>query len=251
VSKHTFPSLEPPASFAESPPSFRRVTHDDCSSASGAVVVIDVLRAFTTAAFAFAAGARELVPVETVEQAFALRARLPGALLMGEVDGDPIAGFDLGNSPGALLQRDLRGRRLIQRTSAGTRGLVASTRADALFAASLVCAGATARALGQHRSVTFVVTGAYRGRDGDEDAACADYLEAMLCQRPIDTAELVRRVRSSQAAESLHPDRDALAALDLALCVDVDRFDFALRVERRAGLLVMRATPAPRERVSG
>jgi hypothetical protein len=63
----------------------------------------------------------------------------------------------------------------------------------------------------------------------------------------------VRRVRSSQAAQSLHAERDALASLDLDLCVDVDRFDFALVVERRAGLLVMRAVPAPAagERVSG
>ena len=46
----------------------------------GVVVVIDVLRAFTTAAFAFAAGAREIVLVSTVDEALALRERLAGAL---------------------------------------------------------------------------------------------------------------------------------------------------------------------------
>ena len=43
------------------------------------VEVIDVLRAFTTAAFAFAAGVREIVLVGAVEEALALRERLPGA----------------------------------------------------------------------------------------------------------------------------------------------------------------------------
>src|SRR5690349_24909649 len=111
-----------------------RATNETCAVATGIVVAIDVIRAFTTAAFALAAGARDIVPVGTVEQALELRARFPGALLMGEVGGYPIDGFDFGNSPTALLGRDLAGRRLIQRTSAGTQGLVLSLRADELFA---------------------------------------------------------------------------------------------------------------------
>ena len=88
---------------------FKRLTLRDCDQATGTVVVIDVVRAFTTAAFAFAAGAREVVLTDSVEEAFALRDRFRGAaggrltcLLMGEVGGEPIEGFDLGNSPAAL-----------------------------------------------------------------------------------------------------------------------------------------------------
>ena len=61
----------------------RTATLETCSSATGTVVVIDVWRSFTTAAFAFAAGARDIVPVGSVEEALALRGRFPGALLMG------------------------------------------------------------------------------------------------------------------------------------------------------------------------
>ena len=64
-----------------------QATRDTCGEATGAVVAIDVIRAFTTAAFAFAAGARDIVLVGTVEEAFAQRERFPGALAMGEVDG--------------------------------------------------------------------------------------------------------------------------------------------------------------------
>lgn len=63
----------------------QRATLDNCSAATGIVVVIDVIRAFTTAAFAFDAGARDVVLVSTVEEALNLRERMPGALVMEAV----------------------------------------------------------------------------------------------------------------------------------------------------------------------
>jgi 2-phosphosulfolactate phosphatase len=221
-----------------------RATNETCGTAASAVVAIDVIRAFTTAAFALAAGARDIVPVGTVEQALELRERFPGALAMGEVGGYPIAGFDFGNSPSQLLGRDLTGRRLIQRTSAGTQGLVRSLKADILFAGSFVCAGATARYIQWQApvAVTLVTTGIFPDRDGDEDIACADYLEALVRGEAIDTAALVQRVRASDAGRLFaDPDDAVFPAADLDCCTDVDRFDFAMLVERRDGLLVMRA----------
>jgi 2-phosphosulfolactate phosphatase len=68
-----------------------------------AVVVIDVLRSFTTAAYAFAAGASTIYPVETIAGAFRLLRRVPDAATTGAVGGgDPIPGFDFGNSPSAV-----------------------------------------------------------------------------------------------------------------------------------------------------
>jgi 2-phosphosulfolactate phosphatase len=221
-----------------------QATNQTCGAATGVVVAIDVIRAFTTAAFALAAGARDIVPVGTVEQAFELRARFPDALLMGEVNGYPIEGFDFGNSPSALVGQNLAGRRMIQRTSAGTQGLVLSLQAETLFAGSLVCAAATARAIARRApaAVTLVATGVFPGRDGDEDIACADYLAALLRGEPIDHAALVRRVRDSDSGRLFaNPADPVFPASDLDLCTDIDRFDFALHVERHDGLLVMEA----------
>jgi 2-phosphosulfolactate phosphatase len=300
---------------------FKRLTLRDCAQATGTVVVIDVLRAFTTAAYAFAAGAREIVLTDSVEEAFALRDRFANdagtaagddaVLLMGEVGGEPIDGFDLGNSPAALAAPtlaasglDLAGRRLVQRTSAGTRGVVCASRgADVLLAGSLVVGGATARYLRQLQpeQVTFVITGAHdRGpSDGEEDVAGADYIQALLarsetgqsigktgqskptavaglqtapllarsetgqstgetgqstkpiavaglqtapCERPdVDPAPYVQRVRGSFVGRLFGtPEYSHLSAADIELAVDVDRFDFCLRVQRENGLLVMR-----------
>jgi 2-phosphosulfolactate phosphatase len=193
-------------------------------------------------AYALAGGARDIVMAGALEEALALRERFPGSLIMGEVDGLPCEQFDFNNSPTALVEADLQGRRLIHRSSAGTQGIVRSSGADLLLAGSFVCAEATARYLlrRQPESVTFVITGVVYDRDGDEDTACADYLTALLRgQRPplAPFLERVRRSASGQLFDGSNPG--AFPATDLDYCTQVDRFDFAMRVERREGLLVM------------
>jgi len=226
---------------------FKRLSLRTCTEARGTVIVVDVIRAFTVAAYAFAAGAQDITLVGTVEEALALRERFPDALVMGEVGGLRPEGFDLGNSPSALAGLDLAGRHLVQRTSAGTQGVVRSSpRADTLLACSLCCARATARYVRglSPSSVAFVVTGISAGseeNDGDEDAACADYVGALLRGETPDQAPIIRRVLESYAAHKfLDPARPEFAASDLDYCVDVDRFDFGMKVTRQDGRLVMK-----------
>jgi len=217
-------------------------TLETCAEAAGTVVAIDVIRAFTTAAYAFAAGVREIMLVGTVEEAFALREAMPDALMMGEVGGQHIPGFDFSNSPAALVGLDLAGRRMIQRTSAGTQGIVRSVHADQLLAASFVCAGATARYLLARapEHVTLVATEVRSDVTGDEDVACAEYLALLLRGDTPDVAPFVQRARQSHGGLLLAPvPPPGFMAGDLECCVAVDRFDFAMPVERRDGWLVM------------
>src|SRR5689334_19053048 len=115
----------------------RVVANDRVGDVGGTVVVIDVLRAFTTAAYAFGAGAHEIWLVAGVDEALGLADRLPGSLVMGEDGGRRPEGFDLSNSPVGAWRADLAGRTLVQRTSAGTQGVVAARAAERLFVASL------------------------------------------------------------------------------------------------------------------
>jgi 2-phosphosulfolactate phosphatase len=66
---------------------------------------------------------------------------------MGEVRGRTPEGFDFGNSPFEISSVGFHGKTIIQRTSAHTQGIVAASRAERLYAASLVTAEATVRAL--------------------------------------------------------------------------------------------------------
>jgi len=156
---------------------------EGAARAEGAVAIIDVFRAFTTAAVAFANGATHITMVASVEEALALRHQGAGQICMGEVGGRPPERFDFGNSPYLLSQADLRGKAIIQRTSAGTQGIVTAAKtAQHMFAASLVTASATARAM---RSVaTDRITLVAMGEEGrvrsSEDEICALYLRNLL-----------------------------------------------------------------------
>jgi len=224
---------------------FEHVSLAECTNLTGTVVVIDVLRAFSTAAYAFAAGVERILPVSSIEEAFALKEQHPSALLVGEVRGLPIPGFDFNNSPTVILKQDLAGKQLIQRTTAGTQGVVRSQTADLLLTGSFCCAAATARYIrkysGQDALVTFVVTGESEDGSGDEDAACADYIESLLKGETPDPGPYLQRVWASRAAEKFLDEHvPEFLESDLEYCTALDRFDFAMRVEKQDGLLVMK-----------
>ena len=215
------------------------------------VVVIDVLRSFTTSAVALARGALAVYPVQDPESGRAVRAALEPAVAVGAVAGGaPVPGFDFGNSPSALARADLSGKNVVLSTAAGVRGLHLFRGAPRLFAASLVCARATAEAIraGGGGHVCFVVTGEWADRDGDEDVACADYLQALLGGDSPGPEAFAQRVRQSDFGQRFAlgtwPD---LPTADLDLVAQADLFGFAMPVHREAERLVIRAQiPKPR-----
>lgn len=221
---------------------------ETCHTAQDVVVVIDVCRAFTTAAYAFEAGVARILLSGTLEEALALKARFPGSLVMGEVEGKPVPEFDLWNSPAQFAGMDLAGCTLIQRTTAGTQGVVRSTGAQHLVTASLVVAGATARYVRSlnPRKVAFVATGWRVNEQGEmrgaEDVACAEYIGSLLQGQPADARQAVgwvdafRETRVAIARTDIQRQFEA----DVALCAVIDRFNFAMRVDREQDLLVMR-----------
>ncbi|MEU9802102.1 2-phosphosulfolactate phosphatase [Streptomyces sp. NPDC051000] len=209
-------------------------------------VVVDVMRAFTVAAWAFAQGAEKIVLAGSLDEALALKASHPEWVALK--DGPHAPGFEMVNSPGLLRSVDLGGRTVVQKTTAGTVGALAVKEASLVLCAGFVVAEATARLLRTRGSdsVTFVVT----GEDGraDEDLACAQYIAGRATDAVTDAAEFLRRAAQSRAAAELiegvrqgvHPD-------DVALCLELDRFPFAMVATSEGPLMVLRphAMPSP------
>jgi len=212
--------------------------------AQGTVVIVDVFRAFTTAAVAFARGARQIILVADPREALSLRERGLGELVMGEVAGRRPEGFDFGNSPYELSQADVAGKVLIQSTRAGTVGACAAEWASGLYAASLVVARATAEALRRANPplVTIVAMGAEGRVRSDEDEQCALYLRNLLEGRQPDR-ECVRRLvaAGAEAAKYGDPARPHFHPMDREIALQIDSIGLAMRVTRENGLLVARA----------
>ncbi len=82
-------------------------------------IVIDVIRAFTVAHYAFIGGAKEILLVRTADEAFALKDTYPDYVLTGEEKGVGISGFDLDNSPKRMAGQNMTDKSLIQKTTNG------------------------------------------------------------------------------------------------------------------------------------
>jgi 2-phosphosulfolactate phosphatase len=220
---------------------FHHKTLETCHTASGVVIIIDVLRAFSNAAYAFSCGAKEIILVSKVEEALALKAQIPNSKAIGEVGGLPPEGFDFGNSPTQTRELDLTGLTLIQRTGAGTQGAVLSKNAEVMLATSFVVASTTVKYILSlsPSEVTFVITG---GEKNDEDLACAEFLEKQFKGETIEAQSFIRRVYESKDAEShLDPNQPEFPQSDLDYCTRINAFDFAMPITRENNQLIMRA----------
>lgn len=229
--------------------SARHLARWELGGVTGSVIVVDVIRAFTTAAYAFGSGAAEIYLVDSVDAALAFKAAHRGVLAMGEDHGRRPDGFDFANSPAMVRSADLDGRTLVQRTSAGTRGVVAAVDATRLWAAGLACASATAAAVDDAGlgEPTYVITGRFPdgpGAGGDDDVLAAECIERARTGRPLDAATTAAALLvTEQARRTLALGPDHCHPDDIELAAVVDAFDFAMEVE--GGDLGLRLTARP------
>ncbi len=159
-----------------------------------AVVVIDVLRATSVMVRAIAEGALELLPVRTVEEAFALAKRFPRetTLLGGERGGRQIEGFDFGNSPREYTPARVRGKRLIMTTTNGTKAFHSVAAAREILVGSFFNVGALAdRILASGLDLVIFPSGNY-GQFSLEDTVCAGMLTDLIAKKEAKGLELRR-----------------------------------------------------------
>lgn len=212
-----------------SPASWTCVGPQEISQATGTVVVVDVLRAFTTACVVFEYGPASYELTGSVETA--LQRKAEGAIVIGEVNGVKVEGFDYGNSPAEPGLANAAGRPVVHRSSNGTTAVEAASNAAKIYCASFLNATATYEAIKNDEDVVFCITGkGFRpgsaALDGDEDQACADFIMALRNGPVADPEAYTARIHASNAGrdETTNPkhDRD--------ICAQIDRYPRALQV---------------------
>jgi 2-phosphosulfolactate phosphatase len=231
-----------------SPRVLRKSLLAGAQQAEGVAVVIDVLRAFTSAALMMHLGADQIVLQADPQAVLDLKMQR-GYLAVGEVGGRKPPGFDLGNSPSRILAagRDLfAGRTVAQRTTAGTRGALAAAQGSELvILGSYVMAQAISRHIQRLSPLPAVVSLVAMGDDGAEvtpdDERCADYIHHLLTGRPYDHVAALRQVVEHECTQRfLRGDQAHFPVADPFWALQRDLFDFVLVAKREGDHLVAR-----------
>ena len=218
----------------------------DAQEATGTAIIIDVFRAFTTAAIAFDRGATQITLVAEADDALALYRSGVGDLLMGEVDGKRPEGFDFGNSPYEISQAPasvIAGKSLVQSTRAGTVGVAAAENADVIYLGSFVVARATTDAIRRENpDVVSIIAMGDQGRvRSDEDEQCGIYLRNIMEGRQPDFDAVKSLIMTGGATQKFFDDaQPQYHPEDVSLALEADRYPFAMRITREDGLLVAR-----------
>lgn len=204
--------------------------------AEGLTVIIDVFRAFSLECYLYDMGVKEIRPVGTVEESFALRERIPESVLVGERHGQKCEGFDFGNSPSTVQADVLRGKVIIHTTSAGTQGIVNATGAGEIITGSLVNARAVAEYIieKQPAKVSLVCMGNAGIRPAAEDELCAEYIKSILDGEPFqDMPQRTFALQKNGGEHFFDKERQHVYPQDdFWMCIRYNRFPFVIRVER-------------------
>ena len=92
------------------------------SNTESIVVVIDVLRATSVISIAFHYGVKEIIPVQSLEEANNYKSK-ENFIVAAERNAMPVDGFDYGNSPFHYMNEKVQNKTLVLTTTNGTKTL--------------------------------------------------------------------------------------------------------------------------------
>ncbi|MGK9370049.1 2-phosphosulfolactate phosphatase [Melioribacter sp. Ez-97] len=157
---------------------FSNIFLDELYFTGKTVVVIDVLRATTVITTALANGAREVIPVSTLDFAMKISgdAFRSQTLLCGERNTKMVEGFNLGNSPLEYRPEVVAGKSIIFYTTNGSKSIVKAKFSKNLFACSFNNLPAIANHMTRLNEDFEIVCAGTNGMFNLEDAVCAGIL---------------------------------------------------------------------------
>ncbi|MEJ2614096.1 MAG: 2-phosphosulfolactate phosphatase [Ignavibacteriaceae bacterium] len=181
---------------------FSHNNYDELFFASKTSVVIDVLRASSTIVTALQNGAKEIIPVASVEFAVKISGGLfTGQTLMcGERNTKKIEGFALGNSPLEFTEDKIAGKSIILYTTNGSKAVVKAKFSENLFITTFLNLSAVANKLIEVGKDTEIICSGRGNAISLEDIVCAGKLVSEI-QKNKEEIELSD---SSKASISLN-----------------------------------------------
>ncbi|MBU2446306.1 MAG: 2-phosphosulfolactate phosphatase [Bacteroidetes bacterium] len=162
-------------------------------------IVIDLLRASSTIITALNNGAKEIIPVNSVEEALKISKNLDKSsyLLCGERQTQTIEGFDLGNSPLEFTEEKVKGKRIIFSTTNGTKVFNHLKNAKKVLLAATSNVSTVALEMVKSREDWVIICAARDGFFDASDALCAGILISKIHQQIKETLSLNDAARLS------------------------------------------------------
>jgi 2-phosphosulfolactate phosphatase len=184
--------------------SFNAVQFDDLQLREKNIIVLDILRASTTIAIALKNGAREIIPVASIESAVKISGSLFGEVTLrgGERNGKIIEGFNLGNSPLEYNETAVKGKSIIYCTTNGSVAMAKSRYARTLAIGSFINLTATANFIrDENKDFLFICAGRANtvGNFSLEDAVCAGLIIQNLLKTESINVELSDSAKAAYA----------------------------------------------------
>jgi 2-phosphosulfolactate phosphatase len=141
-------------------------------------VVIDVLRATSVICKALESGAKEIIPVNTVDFAMKISGNADGGqtLLCGERNTKMVEGFNLGNSPNEYVEEKVGGKSIILFTTNGSKAILKAKFSENLFTCSFNNLNRVVEKIVELDVDVEILCAGYNGMFCIEDTVCAGRL---------------------------------------------------------------------------
>jgi len=195
------------------------------------IIVIDVLRAFTTACYVINNNPKDYIIVSDLDSAYTLKKENPDYILIGERDGYNIPGFDYGNSPEEIKNVDFSNKTIIHTTTLGTKGIInALKHTKDVITGSFVNAKAVIGYI-KKENPKYVYLFCTDGRQNDnEDLMFAKYIRGYFENKPLDINTIRENlIKHESGTNYLINLRTKYSKRDFFLALELDKFNFVLK----------------------
>ena len=168
-------------------------------------IVIDVLRATTVIVTALEKGAREVIPVSSVDFAMKISGNAFGGqtLLGGERNTNKIKGFNLGNSPYEYTNEVVAGKSIILYTTNGSKAIVKAKFSENLFISSFRNLKAIAAHVAKLKNDIEILCAGANGMFCIEDTVCAGRLINEICAAELTDAAKASVVLNNSSGDDI------------------------------------------------
>ncbi len=202
---------------------------DDASKIQGFTIVVDILRAFSTAYYIHQNKPKKYIVTDNIEHAFSLKIKYKNVLLIGERQGIKIDGFDFGNSPTEVINNNFNNNCVVHTTTAGTKGLLLQPPHNEVIIGGFINCDAIHNYI-KSKNIEIINIYCTAPKDsmyGEEDYLFVEYFTDKLLEKPTYFEKIVTKIRNGTGKG--FKNNGFAPYTDLLYCLDYSRFDYILK----------------------